>query len=152
MIETPARVTRVEGDTAWVVSEAPSSCGACHGKGCGSSVFNRIWHPDEPEYPVRNAIAATPGEAVVVGLPEGALLQATKGAYLMPLAILLLGAGLGQWLGTRYFDAATGELASILGGLLGLLLAGLSLSRRDRHLGADPVILRRGTTQCSSGH
>lgn len=141
MIESPARVTRIDGDTAWVVSEAPSSCGACAGKGCGSSIFNRLWHPDTPEYPVANPIQAQPGEAVVIGLPEGALLHATALGYALPLLALFAGAGLGQWL--------SGELAATLGGLSGLLLAGLWLKRRPQK-GSSPVILRRGTTGCAS--
>jgi sigma-E factor negative regulatory protein RseC len=144
MIETPARVTRSDGAAAWVVSEAPSSCGACGGKGCGSSVFNRLWHPDNPEYQVINAIGAQPGEAVVIGLPDGALLHATWAAYLVPLLALFLGAALGQVLG--------GEPAAALGGLTGLLLAGLWLKRPRQDRLQAPVILRRGTVQCASGH
>lgn len=148
MIETPARVTRISGSSAWVISEAPASCGACGGKGCGSSVFNRLWHPDSPEFQVVNAIDASPGEAVVVGLPEGALLQASTAAYVVPLLTLLLGAGLGQMLGGK----ESGELAAALGGLIGLLLAGLWLKRRRPGQAGNPVILRRGTTSCASGH
>lgn len=144
MIETPARVMRIDGPFAWVVSEAPASCGACGGKGCGSSVFNRLWHQENPEYQVGNPIGAAPGEAVVVGLPEGSLLQATGAAYVVPLLALLLGAGLGQLLG--------GEPAAALGGLTGLLLAGLWLKSHHPGLAADPVILRRGTAQCTGGH
>jgi sigma-E factor negative regulatory protein RseB len=57
LIESPARIKRIEGDTAWVVSEAPTSCGACAGKGCGSSVFARFWHADLPNIrsPIRSA-------------------------------------------------------------------------------------------------
>lgn len=152
MIETPARVTRVDGAAAWVVSEAPSSCGACGGKGCGSSVFNRLWHPDSPEFLVVNPIDASPGEAVVVGLPEGALLQASGAAYVVPLVALLAGAGLGQGLGQMLGGDSSGELAAALGGLTGLLLAGLWLKRRRPGQAGDAVILRRGTTSCASGH
>lgn len=147
MIETPARVTRIEGPSAWVVSEAPSSCGACAGKGCGSSIFNRLWHPDTPEYQVVNPVGAMPGEAVVVGLPEGALLKASGAAYLVPLLALLLGAGLGQLLGRP----AGGEPGAIAGGLTGLLLAGIWLKRRRHDPTGDPVILRRGVPQCAGG-
>lgn len=134
MIESPARVTRIEGATAWVTSQAPTSCGACGGKGCGSSVFGRFWHPDEPEYRVDNPIGALAGEAVVVGLPEGALLRAALASYVFPLSLLLAGAGLGKLLG--------GELGAVAGGLLGLSFAALAL-RRHRGNDAVPVILRR---------
>jgi sigma-E factor negative regulatory protein RseC len=134
LIETPAHVTRVEGDTAWVTSKAPSSCGACGGKGCGSSLFSRVWHPDEPEYRVDNPIGAEAGETVVVGLPDGTLLRATLASYGMPLAFLLSGAVLGNYL--------FGEPGSIWGGLFGLGLAGAWLKLR-RGPDSMPVILRR---------
>lgn len=143
MIETPAQVTRVEGDSAWVASKAPSSCGACGGKGCGSSVFSRIWHPDEPEYRVNNPIGARTGDAVVVGLPDGTLLRATLASYGMPLLLLVGGAGLGNGL--------AGEPGAIWGGLFGLGFAALWLKR---HRGADvmPVILRldEGMRSCGT--
>lgn len=134
MIETPARITRIEGDAAWVSGKAPASCGACGGKGCGSSIFARFWHPEEPEYRVDNPIGAATGEAVVIGLPDGALLRAALASYAMPLVFLLVSAGLGN-----YFF---GEPGSISGGLFGLLLAAvwLKLHREPR---ATPVILRR---------
>ena len=140
MIETPARVTRLEGDLAWVVSEAPSSCGACAGKGCGSSVFNRLWHPNSPEYAVSNPIAAQPGDAVVIGLPDGALLRAATSGYVLPLAAVLVGAALGQaWLG---------EPAAIAGGLFGLVFSAWGLRRR-KTAAALPSILRTGGVACS---
>lgn len=140
MIETPARVTRAEGTTAWVRVEAPASCGACGGRGCGSSLYARLLHPREPEYPVDNPIAARPGEAVVVGIREGALLRAACSAYLLPLALLLAGA----LLGVPYGDAAaaTGGLAGLLGALFWL--------KRRRDVG-QPVILRRGAPGCEGG-
>ncbi|MBI5329934.1 MAG: SoxR reducing system RseC family protein [Betaproteobacteria bacterium] len=138
--EAPARVTRVEGNDAWVVSEAPASCGACGGKGCGSSVFARMWRPDEPEYRVDNPIGAAPGEAVVVGLPAGALLRASLLGYGLPLLLLLAGAGLGHALG--------GEPGAILGGLCGLALAALGVKRS--RMSAVPVIRRRGSGVCGT--
>jgi sigma-E factor negative regulatory protein RseC len=152
LIESPARVTRIDGDIAWVVSEAPTSCGACGGKGCGSSVFNRLWHPENPEFPVANPIDAQPGDAVVVGLPEGALLQATGAAYGVPLLALLLGALLGHPLGQMLGGAPSGELAAALGGLTGLSLAGWWLQRRRSGLAGEPVILRRGAISCAGAH
>lgn len=137
MIETPARVTRVEHDATWVHVESPESCGACGGRGCGSSLYTRMLHPREPEYPVANPIAARPGEEVVVGIEDGAIFKAVFSGYLMPLVLLLAGAALGSNLGEAY---------GILGGGVGLLVAAQWL--RTRRGGAQPVILRRGTLVC----
>lgn len=146
MLESPARITRTEGDSAWVVSEAPSSCGACGGKGCGSSLFARLLNPHEPEIRVDNPIGAEAGELVVLGLPEGALLRAAWASYVMPLLMLIAGAGLGQFLG--------GEPMAVWGGLSGLVLAGVWLAgfgRRGRGAALQhPVILRRGATACAT--
>jgi sigma-E factor negative regulatory protein RseC len=135
LIESPARIRRIEGDTAWVVSEAPASCSACAGKGCGSSVFARFWHADAAEYQVANPIGASPGEAVIIGLPDGALLRAALTTYGVALLMLLAGAGLGKHL--------FGEPGAIIGGLSGLALTALWLRLRPSP-SHDPVILRRG--------
>jgi len=140
LIETAARIVRLEGGAAWVASEAPSSCGACGGKGCGSSLFSRVWHPREPEYRVLNPIGADLDERVVVGLPDGALVKAATASYLMPISALLLGAMLGN---TLYL-----EPGAVLGGLLGLALAGLLL-RHWRGPSVVPVILRRSTDEAT---
>lgn len=138
MIENSVRVVRVEGDLAWVRTESPSSCGACGGKGCGSSAFSRMLHPREPEYPVANPISAEAGETVVIGIEEGALLRAAVSGYLVPLLSLLLGALLGgNW----------GELQAVVGGAAGLAVAAVWLKRR--RVLAVPVILRKGSAGCS---
>jgi sigma-E factor negative regulatory protein RseC len=139
MIENTAQVVRVEGDLAWVRADSPSSCGACGGKGCGSSTFVRMLHPREPEYAVLNPISAEAGETVVVGIEEGALLRAAMSGYLVPLLLLLAGALLGGiW----------GEGAAVAGALVGLVAAAAWLKRRRALPG--PVILRRGSTACSA--
>lgn len=141
MIESHARICRLEGERAWVVAAAPTSCGACGGKGCGSSLFARVLHADEPEYQVDNAIGAAVGESVVVGLPDGALLGAAVSAYIVPLLLLVLAALLGQQF--------AGELGAVAGGLCGLVLAALNL-KRHRTPVVMPVVLRRGESACAS--
>lgn len=139
MIENPARVMRVDDDIAWVRSESPSSCGACGGKGCGNSLYARMIHPGEPEYPVRNPIGAEVGEAVVVGIQDGAVFHAVISGYLVPLALLLAGAVLGShW----------SEAASVAGAAIGLLAGGVWL--KYRRASDHPVILRRGEARCST--
>lgn len=138
MIETSARVTRVVGETAWVRVESPSSCGACGGKGCGSSIFARLWHPREPEYPLTNHIAAQVGEPVVLGIEDGALLRAAIAGYLLPLALLLAGAIAG---------ARWGDGGAVAGAVLGLVLAAVWRWRRRAPVPAA-ILLRRGASAC----
>jgi sigma-E factor negative regulatory protein RseC len=139
MIENPARVMRVSEGMAWVRSESPTSCGACAGKGCGNSLYARLLHPMEPEYPVKNPIDAEVGEAVVVGIEDGAVFRAVLAGYVVPLVLLLSGALLG---------AVWGELQSVIGCLAGLLVAAVWLKRRRTE--SAPVILRRGEARCST--
>lgn len=141
MIESPARVVRTEAGLAWVVSEAPQSCGACGGKGCGSSLYARLLHPREPEFSVDNPIDAKPGEAVVIGLPDGALLHAVLSSYVLPLVLILAGAAIGQQQG--------GEPISALGALIGLAISAVWL-RFQRSPRRAPSILRLGSTGCGS--
>ena len=145
MSETLARVVRTEGDLAWVEVQAPASCGACGGRGCGSAtVFGQLFSARPVAYPVDNTIAARPGETVVVALDEGVLLRATLRAYGLPLLLVLLGAAAGMALG--------GEPAAIAGAAIGLALGGWQM-RRARP--ARPSIVRYGDAQsfsCSSGH
>lgn len=140
MIETPALVLRLQGDTAWVRVESPKSCSACGGKGCGSALYARMLHPREPEYAVDNPIAAQPGERVVIGIEDGVLLKAVALAYGLPLILLVLGALAGSSLG---------EGAAVLGGLTGLAL-GFVRMKWQPDLGS-PVILRRLTQGCGKG-
>ncbi len=137
MIETTARVTRLQGDTAWVKVEAPASCGACGGKGCGAALYARLLTWREPEYPVENPIAAQPGDWVIVGVEDGAILKAAARGYLFPLGLVVLGAVLGaQW----------GEGAAIVGAVIGLVLAWIRL--RQGYRAAMPVILRHRVGGC----
>jgi len=83
-----------------------------------------------------------PGDAVMVGLAEGALLRGALLVYLLPLALLLAGALLGQ-----AAFAGAGEEPVILSGATGLglgFLAARVLSRRWRgDARFQPVVVRR---------
>ena len=135
-----ARIERIDGNTVWVQIEAPASCGACAGRGCGSSVYARIWHQTPPSYRLENRIGAQVGDAVVIGLPAGALWRAALWAYALPLLLAVLGAGLL----TRWGDAA-----ALAGALIGLLLGALAMRfLGGRGVGQSPVLLRFGGMQC----
>jgi sigma-E factor negative regulatory protein RseC len=94
----------------------------------------------------RNRAGAGVGDRVVVGVSEAGLVTAALAAYLVPILGLVGGAVLGQWVGGSAVGAAA-DPWSLLGAILGFLLA-LSWLRRysaslARDPGRHPVVLRR---------
>lgn len=89
-----------------------------------------------------SALSLQPGDEVIVGLADGVLLRGALLAYLLPLALLLAGALLGE-----AAFAGAGEEPVILSGALGLGLGFLAVRMMSRRLRDDarfqPVILRR---------
>jgi sigma-E factor negative regulatory protein RseC len=118
MIEQHARVTAVDGDLIELHTEAQTGCHACGAKsGCGSGLIAQMF-PARFNQRLRLGgshlrVAPRPGDQVVIGIDERYLQKSSLLLYAVPLLGLIAGAILGQSLwGT--------ELASILGGLLGL--------------------------------
>ncbi len=147
MIEETARVVAQEGAFARVETERTSTCGACAAKSaCGTSAIAKVFGARRASFKVLNPVGAGVGEQVVIGLEESALTRSSFAFYIVPLLTLFLFSILGQALATR-LDFSITEPASIIGGLLGLLI-GLGWVRRyasrishdKRH---QAVILRR---------
>ena len=147
MIEESALVIACEAGFAIVETQAQAACGACRAKsGCGTSVLSGLFKRRHNRLKVLNPIQAAPGQRVIIGLQERAMVSISLAAYLMPLLSLLLGA-IGLQQAAEYWQWRGGELASIMGGLSGLII-GLVLLKRFSHRHAyDPsyqaVILRR---------
>lgn len=142
MIEETARVVRIESGHAWVETERRGACGSCASRtGCGTSTLADWFGRRTVSLRVGNGIGAQVGEQVVIGLPEAVLVAGAAWLYGLPLLTLLLGAGLGAaWSGDAHDD-----LATALGGLLGLWF-GFALARRRHRVGAAAAqarILRR---------
>jgi sigma-E factor negative regulatory protein RseC len=99
---------------------------------------------------VLNPIEARPGEQVIIGLREGALLKASFSAYLLPLVCMLSGAIVVHRL-TQDFSAVLGELPTIGGGLLGFIIGLYLFKTGSFHRASDPnyqvVILRQAMKQ-----
>jgi len=146
MIEERALVTSRDGQFAHVESRRETACGHCRlGSACGTSLLNKYFGYRKVSVRALNSIDASPGDEVVVGLEESALTSTSVRFYLVPVLLLIGFAGLAQWLAERLSFTAT-EPASILGGLLGLLI-GLAWARRHAvRINADDryqaVILR----------
>lgn len=144
MIETQAVVVRVEGAVAFVQAERKSSCSGCSESSCGTSVLANFFGQQQPQYRARNDVGAKVGDRVVVGMNETALFQGTLLLYLLPLALLFIGAVLGASL------AATAESRdgyAVAGAALGLVAGFVWLKTFSAKIGAggkyQPVILSR---------
>ena len=126
MIEQLGTVVEVRDGAAGITASAASACGGCASQGgCGTASLMRFFQRRQRLLWARNAPAARPGDQVLVGLDEGALVRAALAAYAVPLAGLLVGAMLGE----RLADPNLKELGAAVAGLMGLLV-GLAVSYR----------------------
>ena len=145
MIEEHARVVAVQGDTALLQTQRQSSCGSCEVKsGCGTSVLAGIFGQKMTQLKVQNTLNARPGDEVVLGMEEHALVTGSLLVYGVPLLMLLLGALMGEAMASQLgMDA---DLLPVVGGATGFVLAFLLvrgvLRRTAVGLQMNPVMLR----------
>lgn len=142
MIEEHAVVIAVEQGHAWLEVQRHSACGSCSvGTGCGTAALAKAWDGRRSRLRVMAPWPLQVGDEVIVGLADGGLLRGALLAYLLPLALLLAGALLGE-----AAFAGAGEEPVILLGAIGLGLGLLSVRILSRHLQDDaryqPVVLR----------
>lgn len=142
MITETGRVLQVEGDWAWVACRRQVECARCaEGRGCGGGVLGKLL--GDRLHKVRAAtgsVAVEPGDQVLIGLGEDAVMRAAAAVYLVPLLLALAGGVAAATL------ARGGDLAALAGAVAGLVL-GLGWARGySRRHAADsalqPVILR----------
>lgn len=145
MIENLAIVQQRIGSKVALSSYQRSGCARCEaGEGCGGGVFGKLIKVQLRGLSLRDpGLDLRPGDTVVLGLPEIALLRATSLAYLLPLLTLFAAASAA---------AATG-LSDPAVAMLGLLGLGLGMVAvpwlRRRWLGStlEPTVLRRASAQ-----
>lgn len=135
MILARGRIVEVTGTHARVARPAAEACERCAaGQGCGGGLFARLIGSRVHE--VRALVGAdgvTPGDEVIVGLPESGLLAGAAAVYVVPLAGLLLGAVLaGVLLGV------SSDLGVLAAGFAGFGAGLLWLLRYSRRAAADP--------------
>jgi sigma-E factor negative regulatory protein RseC len=147
MIEQTGVVISVQGDMAEVEGQRRSACGGCAASGaCGTSLIARYLGRKRMLLRAHNPIGAGPGDPVVLGLPEGALLQASFVVYLVPLLAMIGGGIVGDYI-AALFAPSYAQSSSVLGGLGALAAALWWLGRFSRTKSSDdlyrPRIIRR---------
>lgn len=143
MIEEQAVVVESGPGYAWVETRRQSVCGACSlNKGCGTAVLAKVLGGRRTRVRVLSKLNLVPGEQVMIGLGEQALVRGSLAVYLAPLLAMLGGALFGQ-----YLFGIGGEEPVVLSGVLGLLAGFVWLGHHARRIGHDPryqpVVLRR---------
>ncbi|MCW3479203.1 SoxR reducing system RseC family protein [Neisseriaceae bacterium JH1-16] len=139
MIETQARVVRLESSHAWVEPRPHTPCGQCDPvHGCRSLSIARMFRAGSSAFRVQNPLDAAVGDWVTVSIPERGMLNSALLMYLVPLAGLFVGAAAG---------ALASETVSVLAGLAGFAAALLAVRRVSRGFGQralfQPVITER---------
>ncbi|QKT02403.1 SoxR reducing system RseC family protein [Ectothiorhodospiraceae bacterium 2226] len=147
MIEERATVVAREGTHAWVERERQSACGSCSvNKGCGTGVLAQVVGRRYTRLKAMNPVDAQPGDTVVLGVAEGALVQGSLAVYLVPLLGLFVFGLLGETLAVQ-LNVAAGDALVAAFGVAGLALGLAWLRRHSTRLADDPryqaVILRR---------
>lgn len=143
MIEEPATVIAVEGQIARVTPLRRASCGQCAAQGgCGVGALAHYMGRRQPELMVENALGAEPGDTVVIGLRDDALLAGSLLVYALPLGSMLLGAAMAAPLGA----GMASDVLVLIGGIAGFGIGALAARWRLRCAAlrqrVEPVMLR----------
>ncbi|MEJ2622242.1 MAG: SoxR reducing system RseC family protein [Candidatus Thiodiazotropha sp.] len=152
MIEETATVVRIDDGYAFVETQKRAACGSCQSQGsCSTTVLSGLFKRRYSHLKVLNTVSAKPGEQVVIGLHEQALIKLSMLAYLLPLFSMIVLAIVAQYL-IDSLTAYRGELPQVIGGLLGLI-GGFFLLRllatKNRHDPAYQAVMLRHADRVS---
>lgn len=152
MIEETAQVVAVEGDEAVLQTQRQSACHSCSvKKGCGTSVLAKVVGQRSNLIRVDNHLEAKPGDQVIVGVAEDALVKSSMLVYGLPLLLMLV-SGLGGEQVAIAMGWAT-ELAAMIFALAGfglsLVLARLVLRYTSLRYRVQPRMLRIAAASAS---
>jgi sigma-E factor negative regulatory protein RseC len=93
-----------------------SACGLCgQTSGCGNAFWGKLFAHKASSFNAQNHINAQVGQSVIVGIDEAAVMKSALVLYLVPLAVMLLGA----IIATQVVDS---DLSAMLGASVGLVL------------------------------
>lgn len=143
MLETRATVVHIHDGSALVLANQVSGCEQCNGQGCGSSKVAQLFCSSPRKFEVQNPIDAVVGDEVIVAVADGAVMRGIGLVYLVPLVLLVLGAGLGSLWNAQPEQA---DMDVALGGFVGLSLGFIAvkwLAAKANRQRNRPYILRR---------
>jgi sigma-E factor negative regulatory protein RseC len=147
MIEERATVVEVGPGVAWVQTERRTACDSCRvNKGCGTGVIAKMVGRRSSVVRALDPVGARPGELVIIGIGEDAILRGSSAVYLVPL-LAMFGAGIAGGAVLSPFAASGAEWPGIVCALAGLCGGLWWLKRYAEAVRNDarfqPVVLRR---------
>ena len=99
MMTALATVLDIQDDIVVVGCQQKTSCNHCSSKdSCGTGIVSKVLPGKVHHWAFHTDKKLTIGQMVEIGLPEKNLLQSATIVYLVPLAFLLFGALLSEWL------------------------------------------------------
>ena len=126
-------VKSLEGSHA-LVEAVDAGCGRCHETGgCGGKNLSRAFCGSPKQFRIPNKLDLHAGDRVRVGTSGDSVRAAASRAYLMPLLLLIGGAGIGGFLNSTF---------SVLGALIGLV-GGWVLLIREKTSQSPPEMLEQ---------
>lgn len=142
MIETQATVTALEGRYA-LVEASQGGCGRCREPGgCGGHNAVQIFCQEPRRFRALNPVGAQVGEKVVIGVADGVISRAVLILYVLPLALVVMGAVIGGMLGAGGNRDVMAAFFAMGGGGLAWLSARY-LQRHQDARSVQPVIRQR---------
>lgn len=111
MITETATVVSVSGSGYFELEvQRQTACGQCEVQGaCGVGALGRLLGARKSRLSLYGNYLLKKGDEVIIGIPEGALVKASLGIYLLPLIVLLISAvfgstilGLAEWLNVLF--------------------------------------------------
>ncbi len=145
MIEELATVVNANDDVFDVVSEVKSSCSGCQQvDNCGSGQIAKAFPTKKLSLTLKSDLPINQGDTVVLGIPEGCIVESAWQVYLYPLFGLIVFSALGQyWVNNHMLSHELyAVLFSGIGGYLGFLLAKKKQKTVQRVGKLTPKILR----------
>jgi sigma-E factor negative regulatory protein RseC len=122
MIEQHAIILSTEddgqGNTPMATIEVvrKTACGLCgKTRGCGNAIWGKIFAHKNTSFKAQNNIKAQVGQNVIVGIDETALMKSALLLYMVPLAIMLIGA----ILMSQIYES---DIAQMFGAFVGLVI------------------------------
>ncbi len=145
MLEETATVIAVEKDAIWVEAQSRSSCSQCSSSQCTTSVVSKLFGVKRTRFQLQpiEEMHLSPGEQVVIGIPDQLLVRASVWAYLLPLTGMIFAVLLGISTG---LSEGQQSLLAITGLAIGFGIVHWKTGKKESIAGFQPQLLRKAET------